>query len=150
MDNLDIQILECLKKNARENASSISAKINLSVSAVIERIRKLESSGVIQQYSIVLDHQKIDMGILAFISIGIEHPKYNESFRQTVLNMRQIQECHYVTGDLDYILKIIACSTKDLEHVLDEVKAIKGVSTTKTMVVFSTVKNELCVLPQQS
>lgn len=150
MDNIDIQILECLKKNARENASSISAKINLSVSAVIERIRKLESSGVIQQYSIMLDHQKINMGILAFISIGIEHPKYNESFRQTVLKMRQIEECHYVTGDLDYLLKIIASSTKDLEHVLDEVKAIKGVSTTKTMVVFSTVKNDLCVLPEQT
>lgn len=150
MDSIDIQILECLKKNARENASSISAKINLSVSAVIERIKKLESGGMIRQYSILLDYGKSDMGILAFISVGIEHPKYNEAFRATVLNMRQIAECHYVTGDLDYLLKVVASSTQDLEHVLDAIKAIKGVSATKTMVVFSTVKNDLCVLPEKT
>lgn len=150
MDNIDIQILDCLKKNARQNASAISAEINLSVSAVIERIKKLESGGLIQQYSIVLDPQKIGMGILAFISVGIEHPKYNEDFREAMVKKRQVVECHYVTGDFDYLLKVMAGSTQDLEKVLDEVKGIKGVSVTKTLVVFSTIKNDLCVLPEMT
>ena len=75
MDKIDIKIIECLKKNARENASVIGSQVNMSVSAVIERIKKLEANGIIRQYTVVLDSKKLGMDITAFISVSMEHPK---------------------------------------------------------------------------
>ena len=74
MDRIDIRILNCLKKNSRENASVIGEKVNMSVSAVIERIRKLENAGIIRQYTVVLDPKQIGKDLSALISVGIEHP----------------------------------------------------------------------------
>lgn len=148
MDQTDVQILECLRSNARQNASAIGAQVNLSVSAVIERIRKMENSGLIRQYSVQLDAEKINMGILAFILVNLEHPKYNDGFCELVSQNRRVVECHYITGDFDYILKVMASSTQMLERILNEIKSIQGVSQTRTLVVFSTVKSELGVLPE--
>ena len=74
MDNIDIKILNLLKQNARMSASEIGEKINLSVSAVLERIKKLEKSGIIKQYTLILDPKLINKDVSAFISIGLDHP----------------------------------------------------------------------------
>lgn len=71
MDSIDVKILGCLKENARQNASAIGEYVNMSVSAVIERIKKLENSGVIQQYTLLLDTKKIGKDISAFISVSL-------------------------------------------------------------------------------
>jgi len=147
MDNTDIRILSCLKGNSRLNASAIGEKINMSVSAVIERIRKMEHAGIIKQYTVVLDTQQIGKYTCAFISVSLEHPKYNEDFSHKVKGHEQIVECHYITGDFDFLLKVITNSTQSLEEVLNDIKSIPGVSLTKTLVVLSTVKNEYTVLP---
>ncbi len=148
MDSIDIKILEQLKLNSRTSASDIGDKINMSVSAVIERIRKLESSGVIKQYSLVLDAKLIRKDVAAFISIGLESPKYNESFVSAVLKNNDIVECHYITGDADFLLKAVVDSTTSLERVLNEIKGMPGVSMTRTLVVLSTVKSDHTVLPE--
>ena len=101
MDKIDVKIIECLKKNARENASVIGSQVNMSVSAVIERIKKLEANGIIKQYTVVLDSKKLGMDITAFISVSMEHPKYNNNFNEFVKTHKQITECHYITGDFD-------------------------------------------------
>lgn len=147
MDNIDIKILNLLKQNARMSASEIGEKINLSVSAVLERIKKLEKSGIIKQYTLILDPKLINQDVSAFISIGLDHPKYNESFIESVLDHKQIAECHYITGDSDFLLKVVIDSTASLGKVLNDIKSIRGVSRTRTLVVLSTVKNEYTVLP---
>jgi len=149
MDQTDLKILKCLKENARQNASSIGEQINLSVSAVIERIRKLEASGVIRQYTLLVDTHQIGKDLSAYISVSLEHPKFNESFIQAVRENPSIPECSYITGDFDYLLKIITSSTQGLEHVLSEIKSIQGVSATKTLVVLSTVKQDYTILPDK-
>lgn len=80
MDEIDVKILRCLKNNARENASVISEKVSMSVSAVIERIRKLENSGMIKQHTTIIDQAKAGKDVTSFISISLEHPKYIECF----------------------------------------------------------------------
>lgn len=147
MDNIDIKILSQLKQNSRISASEIGEKINMSVSAVIERIKKLENSGVIKQYTLILDSKLINKDVSAFISISLDHPKYNESFIDSVLKHDKIVECHYITGDADFLLKAVIDSTGSLEKVLNDIKSIQGVSNTRTLVVLSTVKNEYTVLP---
>ena len=111
MDSIDVKILGCLKENARQNASAIGEYVNMSVSAVIERIKKLENSGVIQQYTLLLDTKKIGKDISAFISVSLEHPKFNEGFIENVKQNPQVTECHYITGDFDFLLKVITGST---------------------------------------
>lgn len=148
MDSLDYQILCCLKENARENATNIGAKINLSTSAVIERIKKLESSGMIKQYTAIINQSMTGRDLTAFISVRLEHPKHNNEFTELVKDIDEITECHYIAGDFDFILKAVTASMHTLENILNNIKAISGVSLTRTSVVLSTNKNELSLLPK--
>ncbi|MFA5634971.1 MAG: Lrp/AsnC family transcriptional regulator [Anaerovoracaceae bacterium] len=148
MDTIDIKILSQLKENSRISASEIGDNVNMSVSAVIERIKKMENSGIIKQYTLILDSKLTNQDVSAFISISLDHPKYNESFISSVIAHKQIVECHYITGDSDFLLKVVMDSTGSLEKVLNDIKSIQGVSMTRTLVVLSTVKNEYTVLPE--
>jgi Lrp/AsnC family leucine-responsive transcriptional regulator len=148
MDAIDYQILRCLKENSRENATTIGNKINLSTSAVIERIKKLEASGIIKQYTAIIDHEQIGRDITAFISVRLEHPKYNDTFTEMVLKNDEIVECYYIAGDFDFMVKVITESRKGLEGVLNYIKGIDGVSLTRTIVVLSIIKNEVSLLPE--
>ena len=149
MDAIDVKILKCLKANARENASVISEKVNMSISAVIERIRKLESSGLIVQHTTIIDAAKAGKDVKAFISVSLEHPKYIERFNAFVRENREILECQYITGDFDFLLKDVTDNTQTLERLLNAVKSISGVQGTKTIVVLSTVKNENSIDPDE-
>ena len=147
MDALDYQILTCLKENARENASNIGAKINLSTSAVIERIKKLENSGVIEKYTALINQNRIGRELTAFINVRLEHPKLYDSFVETIHQKSAIAECYYIAGDFDFLLKVVVTSRSMLEEVLNDIKSIDGVSLTRTTVVLSTNKHEVCLLP---
>lgn len=147
MDAIDYQILQRMKENSRENATTIGNKINLSTSAVIERIKKLEASGIIKQYTAIIDHEQIGRDITAFISVRLEHPKYNDIFTEMVLKNDEIVECYYIAGDFDFMVKVITESRKGLEGVLNYIKGIDGVSLTRTIVVLSIIKNEVSLLP---
>lgn len=147
MDIIDYKLLKCLKENSRENATNIGMKINLSTSAVIERIKKLENSGVIEGYTTIVNQRALGSEITAFISVSLEHPKYNEKFIRMVNENNSISECHYIAGDFDFILKVITQKGKTLEEVLNYIKAINGVSLTRTSVVLSTNKCDVCLLP---
>ena len=148
MDELDYQILKYLKENSRIRISSISQKVNLSVTAVIDRIRKLENSGIIKQYTTVIDPEKIGKDITAFISVSLEHPKYNDEFISMVTQNNEILECHYITGDYDFLLKVITGGSGSLERALAYIKGLHGVAITRTLVVLSTVKSEISILPE--
>jgi Lrp/AsnC family leucine-responsive transcriptional regulator len=147
IDATDIKILNILRKNSRVSASLISQRINMSLSAVSERIKKLETSGIIKQYTAILDSKKLGKDTTAFISVRLEHPKFNDHFTENVRNHPEIIECYYLTGDFDYLLKVITSSTEMLSEILNFIKSIKGVSLTKTVVVLSTVKNNFSCPP---
>ena len=110
-------------------------------------IKKLENDGVIDQYTILINHEKIDKDIIAYISVSLEHPKFDANFRDLVRLNEEIVECHYITGEYDYILKVVTSSSKSLETLLNYVKCIQGVNLTKTLVVMSTIKNDISSLP---
>lgn len=149
MDIIDYQILTCLKENSRENATNIGAKINLSTSAVIERIKKLETSGIIQQYTTIINQNALGRDLFAFMYVRIEHPKYYENFVKQINNNNSVAECYYIAGDFDFILKIITKTGKALEEILTYVKGISGVSLTRTSVVLSVNKCDVCLLPDK-
>lgn len=140
MDQTDKKIVNALSENARISASELSDKVNLSVSAVIERIRKLEAAGIIKKYTTVLDEQKLGLDVTAFISVLMDHPRFNEGFIRFANEKPAIVECNYIAGDYDYLVKVRTDSTLSLERLLDEVKSVPGVGRTKTMLVLSQSK----------
>lgn len=142
MDNLDYEILGCLKDNSREKASTISRKINLSVSAVLERIHKLEQSGVIRGYTVVTNKKMLGIGMQALMEVSLEHPKYYDSFSKAVLDMPEVATCYYVNGDFDFLLRIYAGDAENLEVIHTKVKNMHGVSGTKTYITLRTIKEE--------
>ena len=148
MDNIDIKILRCLTKDARMNASQISTTVNLSVSAVIERMKKLENSGLIRGYTALIDERLAGYDVQAMISIRLEHPKYNQSFAKQMRDHRCVMECFYITGDFDYMARISAGSTEELTGVLNSIKQIPGVSLTRTFVVLDNIKQNVPVIPR--
>ncbi|MHB8062376.1 MAG: Lrp/AsnC family transcriptional regulator, partial [Ruminiclostridium sp.] len=122
-------------------ASKISKDVKLSIPALSERLKKLEASGVIQQYTTILNPRKLQKDLTAMMFISLERPKYTEKFMEFVQGENEILECHYLAGDFDYILKIITENTFTLESLLNKIKSVQGVQKTKTIVVLSTVKN---------
>ncbi len=149
MDMIDYQILSCLKENARENATNIGTKINLSTSAVIERIKKLEHSGLIERYTTIINQNVLGRELEAFIYVRLDHPQHYENFVEVIKSNDTISECYYIAGDFDFILKVITKTGKLLEGILNDIKSIPGVSLTRTSVVLSTNKHEVCLLPDQ-
>ena len=148
MDGLDKAILKLLEKNARVTASEISGEINLSVSAVAERLRKLENSGIIMQYTILIDPKYINKHLKAHMSVALEGPQFTDGFVAFIETEDEILECDYLAGEFDYSLKILTEDTDSLKRILDRVKGVKGVTKTKTTVTLSNVKNKHSILPK--
>ena len=147
MDHIDAGIIRCLTKDARMNASQISQKVNLSISAVIERMKKMEASGLIKGYTAVIDEKLAGFNVQAMISIRLEHPKYNQEFNRQMCSHERVMECFYITGDFDYIARIGVASTDELTKVLHDIKQIPGVSLTRTYVVLDNIKQSIPVIP---
>lgn len=149
MDSIDYKILCCLKENSRENATNIGNKINLSTSAVIERIKKMESSGLIEQYTTIINQKVVGRELMAFINVKLDAPKYYESFLKHINESNSIPECYYIAGDFDFLLKVVTSTTSKLEEILNYIKSISGVSLTRTTVVLSRNKYEVCLFPEE-
>ena len=141
MDKLDNQILHELQKNARQTASDISKTIHLSVSTVIERIRKMEKSGIIQSYTVITNDQRLGNDITVLMEVSMEHPRFNDSFIERINEHPNIIACYYLTGEFDFMLKICCRSSEHLEQIHNQIKDCAGVRLTKTHYVLRTVKN---------
>ena len=148
MDIIDIKILNILKENARTKASAIADEIDLSISAVTERIKKLEQSGIIDKYTLIVNQKKIGNDISAVMEVSIDHPTHIDSFIQFVNNTPNIISCYCVTGDYDFILKIMIDSSEGLEQLYRMVKGFEGVKATKTYIILKNIKNDLTLIPE--
>ena len=144
MDSLDRSILACLSENARQSATEISRKVHLSIAAVIERMRKLERQGVIQQYTIVADQHKMGNDVTALMEVSLEHPRYYEEFAGAMKDMSSVAACYYLTGDFDFLIQIHTQSSETLEQLHRVIKSIPGVSATKTYFVLKEMKRGAC------
>ena len=148
MDIIDIRILNILKENARTKASAIAEEIDLSISAVTERIKKLEQSGIIDKYTLIVNQKKIGNDISAIMEVSIDHPNHIDSFINFVNETQNIISCYCVTGDFDFILKIMIDSSEGLEQLYRMVKGFEGVKATKTYIILKNIKNDLTLIPE--
>jgi len=149
VDNIDIKIIKLLQENARVTASEIAGNINLSVPAVSERLKKLESSGVIKQYTTIVDPVHMNKTLMAIVFVTLERPRFADTFAEFVKKQNDILECHYLAGDSDYALKVVTENTSTLQELLDHIKSLQCVQKTRTTVILSTAKNNYSVIPEE-
>ena len=147
LDTIDVRILEVLQENARVSISELSKQVNLSLSAVSERLKKLENSNIIEQYTTVLNSSAMEKDLSAIMMISMEDPSDTDEFRRLVQGLDEILECHYITGTYDYVLKITTKNMATLEQLMNKIKSIKSIKHTETNVIFSTIKNKHSVMP---
>lgn len=148
MDNIDAKILEVLQENSRVSISELSKTVDLSLSAVSERLKKLESTHVIEKYTVILNSSTLGKELSVVMNISLESPKHTDAFLDVVNGEKEILECHYVTGEYDYILKITTNSTSTLEELMNKIKGIEGIKRTQTNVVLSSVKHNYSISPR--
>lgn len=137
-DNLDLHILSLLQENCKLSLNKIGERVGLSGPSVLERIKKLEESGIIRGYTVVLDARKLGKDITAFIGVFINHPKLISSFEKAIDRFEEVQECHHVTGEYALLLKVKTDNTSGLEELIRKIRSVDGVSWTETSVVLST------------
>jgi len=145
LDYKDKHLLEELQKNSRITNAELAKRIGLSPSSTLERVKKLEVSGFIEKYITLLNPRKAGYSCFTFVEVKLarhgETPV--EDFISSIAHIPEVLECHHITGEADFLLKV---ATKDIptyeELILHQLSALTNVQTMKTSVVLSTFKNE--------
>jgi Lrp/AsnC family leucine-responsive transcriptional regulator len=141
IDPLDLRILEILQKNARETQADIARTVGLAPSAVLERIRKLESRGVIRGYAARLDPHALGQSTVAFVAVRGDEALVGDNIARALAEFPEVLEVHLVAGEDCYMVKVRA---KDPEHLGQLLRTrfarVAGVRSTRTTIVLETVK----------
>ena len=138
IDEVDQRILEVLQDDCKTSLARIGEIVGLSAPSVVERVKKLEQSGVIRGYHAILDARRLGLDLTAFIGVSINYPKMIRAFEKDVAAIPEVMECHHVTGEHSLLLKVKSRNTASLEALISTLRSIDGVLRTDTMVVFST------------
>ncbi|WP_055586407.1 Lrp/AsnC family transcriptional regulator [Peterkaempfera griseoplana] len=137
MEDLDRQIVQLLVQDGRMSYTDLGKATGLSTSAVHQRVRRLEQRGVIRGYAAVVDPEAVDLPLTAFISVKPFDPSAPDDVPERLAGVEEIEACHSVAGDENYILKVRVAGPGDLERLLARIRTEAGVST-RTTVVLST------------
>lgn len=127
MDALDKAILVCLSENSRMTASAIGKRVRLSVSSVTERIKKLEESGVIERYTLLVDGEAINCNTEAYLEVTLENTSYGESFASFACSCPEILRCDLMAIEYDYLLFVNCESVNALDALRTRLSSLLGV-----------------------
>jgi DNA-binding Lrp family transcriptional regulator len=139
VDDIDRVIVALLRENARRSYQDIGGRVHLSAPAVKRRVDRLEHDGVILGYTTVLDPPAFGWHAEAFVDLYCEGTMPGESIKRAVESEAGVVSAHTVAGEASALLHVMAEDTKDLEAVLERIRAVEGVSRTVTRVVLSTL-----------
>ena len=146
LDELDVKLLCALSDRGRVRWSTLAEEFGISPPAIADRVRRLEQSGAIRGYTVLLDAQKLGFDLTAFVAVTLAHPRHRQAFIDYVRAKPQVQSCHHVTGEGDYWLRICCAGTAELEQLLsEELKSLPGVVQTRTSIALSAVKDEVAL-----
>lgn len=149
LDKTDLKILKILQENSKITNLDLSKKIGLSPAPTLERVKKLEQSGVILSYHAKVDSKAIGLNISTYVLVSLAWQKPNalDNFITKVKSIDEITECYIITGDADFILKIVCKDIETYEKLLFKtLSQIEEIERLKTLMTLSKVKKEK-VLP---
>ncbi len=109
LDTIDMQILKLLQHNARITVKEISDKVHLSTTPVHERIKRLESNGIIKQYAALVDHVKVNKGlmVICYVSLKQHNKTAGTKFIKHINELNEVIECYNISGEFDFMLKVV-------------------------------------------
>lgn len=141
MDDLDYKALGLLMERGRAPWTEVGALLDLSAPAAAERVRKLEEHAVILGYRAIANPEALGLPLLAFVHVSLDSAAQRTTFLKGIAKHEQVIECHHIAGDDDYLLKVRARSTSDLERFLTlALKDKLGVARARTTIALTTVK----------
>ena len=144
LDTTDKNILNILQKSGRITNAKLAQEVGLSPPAVLERVRRLESSGIIEKYVAILDRDQAGFGLQTIVMICLSHHQISslESVKERLTQMDEVLECHQLTGEIDFLLKV---AVKDMNSYTDfvnnKLSGIPGIQNVKTSFILETLKN---------
>jgi len=144
LDTQDLSILKLLQKNSKLTNKALSTHLSLSVTAVYERIKKLEKTGIIKDYVALLSKEKLDQSFVAFCHVKlIQHTQDNvKQFEREVIKIDEVLECYHLSGDYDYLLKV---HVKDMESyrkfMIEKLTNLNHIGSTHSMFMINEVKH---------
>jgi len=138
LDELDIQILEALQRNARSTFAELGALVGLKAPAVHDRVKRLEARGHIRGYSAQLDGRRLGLELIAFVSCYTTPDCVYDDFTKALEAMPEVCEVHSVAGEESFMCKVVTRSTQHLDDLLARLKATRGMARTKTTIVLGT------------
>ncbi|MBE7177177.1 MAG: Lrp/AsnC family transcriptional regulator [Mucilaginibacter polytrichastri] len=145
LDKIDFHILRLMQENGRITNLQLSQEIGLSPAPTLERVRKLENNGYIKSYHALVDEEKLGLGIKTFIQVSLDFHQSNtiQLFLDVIRDIKEITECHHVTGQCDFLLKVYVQDIKSYERlIMDKISKINVVKNFQTMMIMSTNKKE--------
>lgn len=144
MDTTDKKLLQLLQNDTKKTTKELSLKLNLSVTAVYERIKKLEREGIINKYVALLNRDKINKGFVVFCHLKLlQHTKeFINQFEKEVVKLDEVLECFHVSGDYDYILKICLKDMEEYrEFLVTKLTTLNHIGSTHSTFMIGEVKN---------
>ena len=143
LDDLDRRILAQLQEDASVSSAELARRVDLSPAGLQKRVRKLRDAGVITRQVAILSREAIDLDLLCFVHVTLAHhqPDAVRGFRDAIQSMPEVLECHHLTGEFDYLLKVVVANHRELEHFLvDELTPAPGVDRIRTSIVLNEIK----------
>lgn len=147
-DAIDKELVKQLQQDCKQTNKELSSKLNLSVTAVYERIKKLEREGVIKQYVALVDSKKVGFGFIVFCQIKLtQHTKeYLTKFEAEVKQLPEVLECFHVSGEYDYLLKVVV---EDMAHfrnfMVTKLTTLNHIGSTQSSFTISEIKNSTAI-----
>ncbi|MAG75746.1 MAG: leucine-responsive transcriptional regulator [Colwelliaceae bacterium] len=147
LDRIDLTILDTLQKEGRISNVELAKKVNLSASPCLDRVKRLEAEGYIEKYGATLNAAKLKYGMSAFIQVTLDRTTADvfNRFREEVVKIKEVAECHMVAGGFDYLLKLRFENMEAYREVLGVIVELPAVSQTHTYVVMEHVKKDVGV-----
>lgn len=144
LDKTDKKLINLLQDNSKQTTKQLSLQLSLSVTAVYERIKKLEKSGVISKYVALVNPKKIEKSFLVFCHVKlIQHSReFLSVFEREILKLDEVSECFHIAGDYDYLLKVYVKDMQEFrEFMVNKLTTIKHIGSTQSSFTISEVKN---------
>lgn len=149
IDKIDLKIIKILQENSKITNLDLSKKIGLSPAPTLERVKKLEQSEIIVSYHAQVNPQSIGLSVKTFVLVSLAWQKENalNEFLDKIKSIKEITECYIITGEADFLIKIICKDIPTYEQLLFKtLSQIEEIERLKTLMTLSTVKNSM-VLP---
>ena len=148
LDNKNRKILNLLQKNARISNADLADQINLSPSACLRRVRILEAEGVIDGYSTIINQASIGRPTNVFVEVTLEDQSEDSlsTFEAAVKECSDIMECYLMSGDADYLLRVVVADTSDFERVHKSLGQLPKLARTRSSFVLRTVSKKIATI----